>query len=182
MKAFRSGLLALTSLALLGTAWARPALLAPIRLSLPSGTDGLLQFAEPRIDGDTLMVSATQYDNGVPRDAIHIFERASNAAWNYAGVLMHGRGRVFLEGNLAVVDLIDPPGNILVFERGAQVWTQTATIDAGYLGQDYPISVDNGAIFMRRYNPRPGVRACRLGAAKGERTVARGGDHWRASV
>ena len=67
-----------------------------------------------------------------------------------------GAGRVLLEGNLAVVD---PPGDIFVFERGAQGWTQTATIDAGPLGRDYPISVDNGAIFMRRYNPSSGT-AC----------------------
>ena len=49
MKALRVGFLALASLALLGTAWARPLLLAPIRLSLPAGTP-FAEYLNPVID------------------------------------------------------------------------------------------------------------------------------------
>ena len=146
MKALRVGFLTLASLALLGTAWARPLLLAPIRLSLPPAT--LLGYWHPQIEGDTLLVSAATRSNGATREAVHIFERASNGTWNYAGVLFEGAGSVHLEGTLAVVDTRD---DNFVFERGPQGWTQTATIDSGPRGYDFPIGIDNGAIFMRRF-------------------------------
>lgn len=145
MKTIRVGLLALASFALLGTAAARPLLIAPIRLSLP--TTDLVAYDRPVIDGDTLMVSANRTADGSPGEAIHIFQRASNGTWSYAGMLMEGSNSgLFLEGNLAVVNASD---NIRVFERGAQGWAQTATI--GRDTQGYPFRLDDGAIFMRRY-------------------------------
>jgi hypothetical protein len=152
MKTSRIGFLALVSLALLGPAVARPLLLAPIRLSLPSGTE-LGEYSHPVIDGDTLLVSAITSSNGVVRHAVHIFRRASNGAWSYGGVLFEGNANsLHLEGGLAVVGGGAGAGeHTRVFERGPQGWTQTATIDSGAQAWDFPIGIDNGAIVMRRY-------------------------------
>ena len=151
MKAFHLGLVPLASLALLGTGWARPVLVAPIHLSLPPATEGgILEFTEPRIDGDTLVVSSYFWEGG-RRERVHMFERAPNGTWNYTGVFVDGRATVRLDGNLAVVSKSN--GNF-VFERGAQGWTQTAILDPGPMGGDHPIHVDNGAIVMHRFNPQ----------------------------
>ena len=105
MKAFRIGLFALAWLALLGTAWARPVLVAPIRLSLPPATEGgIWEFTQPTIDGDTLVVTSYFVEGG-RRERVHMYERASNGAWNYTGVLVDGPATVLLEGNLAVVSI-----------------------------------------------------------------------------
>jgi hypothetical protein len=146
MKSFRA--LLIVSLILVGPAVARPLLIAPIRLSLPP-TVPFAGFEAPVIDGDTVMVAALQSGSGDRVHTVNIFERASNGTWNYAGILTEGYVRsVGLDGNLAVVDGRD---DIRVFERGAQGWTQTATIDSGPQGYDNPIGVDDGAIFMRHY-------------------------------
>ena len=57
MTTFRIGFFALAPLTLLSAAWARPALVTPNRLSLPSGINPLVRYTRPAIDGDTLMVS-----------------------------------------------------------------------------------------------------------------------------
>jgi hypothetical protein len=171
MKAFRIGIFALASLALLGPAWARPLLLAPIRLSLPPGTE-LGGYSHPVIDGDTLLVWAGTSNNGVNHQGVHIFERASIGTWNYAGVLFEGQtSSIHLEGTLAVLDTL---GDNLVFERGAQGWTQTATIPAGAQGYDFPIGVDNGAIFMRRFRPSVGT-----GCVRGDWVLRKVNGQWQ---
>jgi hypothetical protein len=150
MKTFRAGFFALVSFALLGTAWARPALIAPIRLAVPPTAGEETWYLQPVIDGDTLMVEVMQRGSAAQTTSIRIFERASNGSWNYAGVLTNGSGALFLQGALAVVSTQD---NIRVFERGAQGWTQTATLSSGVpKGSDLPFRVDNGAIFMRRHH------------------------------
>lgn len=140
--------LLLASLALLGSAFARPLLLAPIRLSLPPDVP-FAGYESPVIDGDTVMVTVVQSFSGDRVYTIQIFERASNGTWNHAGQLFEGFvSSLRLDGNMAIVNTTD---DVLVFERGAQGWSQTAAIDTGPRGYDYPIALDDGAIFMRHY-------------------------------
>jgi hypothetical protein len=148
MNVSRVGFLAL-ALTLLGPVYSRPALIAPTRLTIPPAASTWSEFIQPVIDGDTLMVDAVEYlPSSERRQAVLIFERATNGTWNYAGVLFDGyTNRVHLHGTLAVAVTSD---NIAVFERSSQGWARTGTIENGN-GYDYPIGVENGAIYMSRY-------------------------------
>ena len=103
MKALRVGFLTLASLALLGTAWARPLLLAPIRLSLPPATCS--GTCSPEIEGDTLMVSAAR-----PAATARPARPSTSSSGRRTGrgitpaCSSRGAGSVHLEGTLAVVD------------------------------------------------------------------------------
>jgi hypothetical protein len=154
MKAFRQTSAALALLALLSTACARPLLVAPIRLSVPLGSHSGANYDSPVIDGDTVMVLATLLtSDGQPAEkGIHVFERDSNGAWNYAGQLLAGPAAVYLQGTLAVAQASDV---MHVFERGAQGWEQTATLNFATL-QGQPFAVDDGAIYMHAARPASG--------------------------
>ena len=157
MKAVRIAVFALASVAVISSAWARPALVAPIRLSVPplaSESGPYTVYQSLAIDGDTLLVSTMQYASPSDvREAVHIFERAASGSWNYAGVLIEGHTFSFhLHGGLAAVGTAD---EILVYERTPQGWSRTGSI----AGSHSVVRVENGAIYSRRYRP-PGGTVC----------------------
>ena len=147
-------ILTLAALALIVPAcWARPLLIPPkhLEMPLPPGAD-LSQsrfapnFGAPVIDGDTVLVPANRAinANNDRTDGVYIFERDATGHWNYAGPLREGFSLgALINGNLAMVRI---SGSMLVYERGAQGWSLTATIPMGTF--DNPFRIENGAIYV----------------------------------
>src|SRR4051812_45976586 len=139
MMSFRVVLFALASVVLSAAAAARPVLVAPIPLVVPAPPEVSLRYEQPAIDGDTVLAPTRRHLSGDQYAfAIHIFERASNGAWNYAGVLWEGSGWPIIDGALAVVNT---ESGARVFERGAQGWAQTATIVTDRPREDYALRI-----------------------------------------
>jgi hypothetical protein len=141
------------------TIWARPVLVAPQRLNVPRlvEPDSPVQFhtiySQPAIDGDTLIVGAERAidADGGRRNDIFLFERNAGGTWTYVRPLVEGAGgSVVLNGNLAVVHTF---AALLVFERGAQGWTQTDSLETEtgeWNASDTVFRIDSGSLYVRR--------------------------------
>ena len=141
---------------------ARPLLVPPKqRLSVPR----LIQEQSPgqyptyygvaAIDGDTLLVNARRVVNsdGIREEGVHLFQRGADGTWAYVKELHVGSGGPLLNGDLATVQEYS---SLLVYERGAQGWAQTASI-AMSQPLRAAIRIDAGSIYIEpRQFPQQG--------------------------
>jgi hypothetical protein len=118
----------------------------PVPEDFPGQWRGATTYRSPAIDGDTLLVSAnrpTDTDGGRV-DGVYLFQRGADGTWRYVKALEEGQpGSGLVNGNLATVQVLS---NLMVFERGAQGWAQTATIVLD--GARGAIRIDDGSIFV----------------------------------
>jgi len=151
-NAYGRGRRLLTLVALLSAACpilARPLLVPPKqRLTVPTlvTPSSPTTYGYPAIDGDTLLVQTMRYTgNDLERvEGVHLFERGANGVWSYVKPLMEGQnGYPLVNGNLATIQSLD---QLRVFERGAQGWTQTATITLPQ--NSFAFRLDDGAIYL----------------------------------
>ncbi|HEX8031961.1 MAG TPA: hypothetical protein VF491_26035, partial [Vicinamibacterales bacterium] len=94
MKAFRLGLIALATLALLSPAWSDVRTLRPAQtLALPPGVPLTYFGREVAIDGPHLIVLASRFE-GEESTAQHalLYRRGSNGAWSFRRVLQSYAG------------------------------------------------------------------------------------------
>jgi hypothetical protein len=137
------------------TTLARPLLLAPAqRLTVPTRAPDAWPnaYGYTAIDGDSLLVATgrftSNFDDRV--DGVFLFQRDAAGKWNYVKPLYEGAvyGFPLLNGNLATVQIY---GQVLVFERGAQGWAQTATIPLAQ-PNSFAFRLDDGAIYIEPRN------------------------------
>jgi hypothetical protein len=143
-------ILTITALALATHgAFARPALVTPIRLEVPPLVVGGSRstYGAVAIDGDTLLVGAERSISATERrEGVHIFQRAADGSWSYQGPLFEGTtfSEVQLSGNIAAVNV---PNGIQVYERSTQGWALGATINTS----GKAIRVSDGSIYVIRF-------------------------------
>jgi hypothetical protein len=140
-------------------ALARPVLVAPQQLAVPQLVEPQFPgqyatgYGQPAIDGDTLLVEASRFinTNGDRRSGVFLFERGSNGTWNYLRPLIEDAGGgIVLNGNLAVVHTF---AALLVFERAAQGWMQTDSLETEtgeWHSADTVFRIDAGSLYVRR--------------------------------
>jgi hypothetical protein len=130
--------------------FARPVLVAPIRLEVPPlvGEPGQYRstYGAVAIDGDTLLVGAERsVSAGERRKGVHVFQRAADGSWSHQGPLFEGTfEEVYLSGNIAAVNV---PDGIQVYERGAQGWAAGATISTS----GKAVRVSENSIYVIRF-------------------------------
>ncbi|HTU66441.1 MAG TPA: hypothetical protein VMF52_10870, partial [Steroidobacteraceae bacterium] len=104
------------------------------------------------IDGDSLLTGARRYTStdGTQVEGVYLFQRNAGGTWTYVKPLMEGQtGYPLVNGDLAAIQVAN--GVVLVFERGAQGWTQTATITLT-VPNSLAFRIDDGAIYVEPRN------------------------------
>lgn len=133
-------------------AFARPLLIAPQRLVMPTppppypaSLELAPEYSSVAIDGNTVMASANRALNtdNDRINGVYIWQRDAGGHWNYSGPLTEGSPwpeNVVLGGDVAAVRGTD---SFRIYERGTAGWTLAGTFTVNAA----PFRIENGSVF-----------------------------------